>query len=98
VNGYARRGSCGISRWSSSGCRTRSTRRTNSCWPPAGDPRQLPELDRTARPRVDGEPDLRGPSLWQGLRLPSTTHLTHMFHPGIDAWGAPVPEAARPDR
>jgi hypothetical protein len=63
----------------------------------AGDPRQVGEIDRAARPSAPDQP-LRGAEPWRGLRLPSTVAADRMFYPHQDCWGSPLHEAARPER
>jgi hypothetical protein len=63
----------------------------------AGDPRQIDEIDRVARPTDPTQP-MHGTELWRALRLPSTVAADKMFFPTTDAWGTPLPEVARPPR
>ncbi len=63
----------------------------------AGDPRQVPEVDRAARPSPPDNP-LRGPALAQLLRLPSTVSPTKLYWPTLDVWGTPYGEAEAPGR
>jgi hypothetical protein len=63
----------------------------------AGDPRQVGEIDRAARPSAPDQP-MRGAELWRGLRLPSTVDPAALYFPPVDCWGSTLPEAARPGR
>jgi hypothetical protein len=64
----------------------------------AHDPRQIPDLDTSARPQTTPVRQAIAPP-WVALRLPSSVHPWCALYPiGIDAIGMPVPAAEWPDR
>jgi chromosome segregation ATPase len=62
----------------------------------AGDPRQVPAIDATARPQ--GEHKFLQDPLWWQLRLPSSEQGLCYLHPGLTIFGEKVAEAQRPKR
>jgi hypothetical protein len=64
----------------------------------AHDPRQIPDLDASARPQHTPVKQAIAPP-WQLLRLPSADHPLNLLHPlGVDVLGMGVPAAEWPAR